>query len=332
MKIHIDSRPPLVKNLLFVEGFSRGGKLVLGNVINGFKDVEPIQYYGLLEHLPFLEKFGLLDRKTTKEIIKCEIDTHCYEMLIGRNFNHRKYDGSSIFKIHGYKNYLKRSLEEDRDKNLKKFNRDNAYSFFMMHELMPNIDIYFETFPDLKVISIKRNPIGIVYSWYQRGLLRRFGQDPKIFMIPIRGKAGPVPWYAYEFRDRYHTLSEIERVILSVKNLFDMYKNSYDKLSPKFKDQILFVSFEDFFHGHNINKIITRMGKFLGKKSIPKISSILKRVEMPKSGTHSSLCKTLKESFMCYDCKLKEIQKVASDKYLRILIQLTKDYEAGKTY
>ncbi|MDP3731067.1 MAG: hypothetical protein Q8R34_01060, partial [bacterium] len=104
-KISMDSRPSLVKNLLFVEGFSRGGKLVLGNIINGFEGVEPIQYYGLLEHIPFLEKFGLIDKKTAEEIIKCEIDTHCYEMLIGRNFNHRLSDGTSVYKVPKYKEY-----------------------------------------------------------------------------------------------------------------------------------------------------------------------------------------------------------------------------------
>jgi len=331
-KIVTDSRPPLVKNLLFVEGFSRGGKLLLGNIMNGFSGVEPIQYYGLLEHLPFLEKFGLIDKKTTQEIIRCEIDTHCYEMLIGRNFNYRRHDGSSIFKIPGHKKFLQRSSEKNTDKNLEKFHKDDSYSFFMMHELMPNIKIYFDIFPHLKVISIKRNPVGIVYSWYQRGLLRRFGQDPKIFMIPIKGKGGPVPWYAFEFKDIYYDISEIERVILSIKNLFDMYKNSYAKLSPKFRNRILLVPFEDFFSNHNTGKLINVIGQFLNKKPIPEMPSILKGVEAPRNGTHSKVCQTLKESLMCYDCKLREIEKIAPKKYFDILVKLKKEYETGKTY
>lgn len=331
-KISIDARPSLVKNLLLVEGFSRGGKLFLGNIINGFRDVEPIQYYGLLEHLPFLEKFGLIDKKTTRELIRCEIDTHCYEMLIGRNFNYRKYDGSSIFKIPGYKKYLQRSSAEDRDKNLKKFYEDNSYSFFMVHELIPNIKIYFETFPHLKVISIKRNPVGIVYSWFQRGLLRRFGQDPKIFMIPIKSQGGPIPWYIHQFKNIYHDLSEIERVILSIKNLFDMYKEAYDKLPAKSKNRILFVRFEEFFHSNHTAKLIKIIGQFLNKPALPAMPSILKKIEMPKNGLHSKACQTLQESLMCYDCKLTEIKKIASEKYFNMLIKLKKEYETGKTY
>src|SRR3989344_9604271 len=130
-KISIDSRPSLVKNLLFVEGFSRGGKLVLGNIVNGFEGIEPIQYYGLLEHIPFLENFKLIDKKTAQELIKCEIDTHCYEMLIGRNFNYRKFDASSIFNIPEYQKYLKRSSQEDREKSVAEFLKNEPYSFFM---------------------------------------------------------------------------------------------------------------------------------------------------------------------------------------------------------
>ena len=330
-KIQIDSKPPLVKNLLFVEGFGRGGKLVLGNVINGFDGVEPIQYYGLLEQLPFLEKFKLIDKKITQEIIRCEVDTHCYEMLIGRNFNHRKYDGTAIAKVPNYKKYLERSGEEDRDKNLKSFLKDNAYSFFMMHELMPNIKIYFETFPDLKVLSIKRNPVDIVYSWHKRDLGKRFGQDSKIFIVPIKGKGGPIPWYAHSFREQYYSLSDLDRIILCVQKLFAMYKNSYAKLPQKLKDRILFVTFEDLIFRHP-DQIIAKMGKFLQKKPLPEMASILKREDIPRKAAHGQQCPRLEEKFMCTECKAVELKKIASKKYFDGLIKLQKNYETGKTY
>ena len=62
IKFKIGSRAPLVKNLLLVEGPSRGGKFVVANVLTGFRGVEPIQYYDLLEHLPFLAKIGFIEK------------------------------------------------------------------------------------------------------------------------------------------------------------------------------------------------------------------------------------------------------------------------------
>lgn len=328
--VRLSSRIPLVKKLLFVEGFSRGGKLFLANVINGFKGVEPIQYDSLLEYLPIFEKFKLIEKKTAEELIRFEVDLHCYEMLIGRNFNHRIHDGSTIYQVPGYKNYLKRSREKDTDKNLKKFYKDGDFSFFMVHELIPNIKIYFDIFPQLKVISIKRNPVGLVYSWYQRGLLRRLDNDPKIFLIPLEGPDGPVPWYAHSFKNIYHRLPEMDRVILSIKSLFEMYKDSYDRLPAEFKKKILLVPFEEFFC--RTDKLVKTVRQFLRKKPRPEMPSILKKIEMPKNGTHSSDCRTLQESLMCYDCKLKEIKKTASKKYFSVLMKLKKEYEDGKTY
>ena len=115
MRISINKRPPFVKNILFAEGISRSGKLLLADLLACLEDVEPIQYYGLLEHVPFWVKFGIMKKDLAKELIKCEIDTHCYEMLIGRNLNYRIFDKSSIFKKPGYKKYIERSKQKDTD-------------------------------------------------------------------------------------------------------------------------------------------------------------------------------------------------------------------------
>ena len=314
-----------------MEGFARGGKLLLANIVNGFSGVEPIQLYGLLEFIPVLERFKLIDKKTAQEVIRCEIDTHCYEMLIGRNFNYRKFDGSTIFNIPEYQKYLQRSTEKDTDKNLGKFYKDNIYSFFIMHGLLPNIKIYFDTFPDLKVIHIRRNPVDLFYSWHKRNLPGRFGKDPKIFMIPIKGKKGPVPWYAYRFKDKYHTISENDRFVLCFSELFRMNKNSYDKLPLRFKNQILFVSYEELVF-HKTNTVVKSIGKFLKRAPLPEMESILKRENAPRNAAHNKKCRTLEERFMCSECKLREIKKVLSGKYLNILMGLKKKYEDGKIY
>ena len=331
MKNILDTRPPFVKNLLLVGGFSRGGKLLLANIINGFERVEPVQYHWYLEYLPFLEKFGLIDKKTAQELIRCGIDIHSYEMLIGRNLNHRIYDGSTIFKVPRYKEYLKRSKKKDTDAILKKFRRDNPYSFFMVHELMPNIKIYFDIFPHLKMIDIKRNPVDIVYAWYKRGLLRRLGKDPKIFMVLLKGKHGPMPWYAYGFKESYHLLSEVEKTILSIKTLFEMYKKSYTALPERFKKRILSVSFENLVF-NNTNEVIENIGTFLNRNTLPELKSILKREDVPRNAAHGKWCGKSEERFKCTDCKLEELKMLASVKYINMLTKLKNEYEAGQTY
>lgn len=271
--ISLGRKKPLVKNLLLIEGISRAGKFLLANLLHGFQGIEPVQYYGLLEHIPFLEKLGLINKKTAREILQCEIDSHCYEMLIGRNLNHRKTDKSSIFNIPNYEKYLKRCEEPDGDPAVEKFYNENLCSMFILHELMPNIKIYFDTFPKIKVISIERSPAYLVYSWYQRGLGKRFGNDPKLFSIPFQSKGLNVPWFAAGWEKRYLELSEMDRTIASIEWLVLASEKSYKKLDSKNKKKILFVSYEAILA--RTDKVIKKIAAFLGR---PVVKTIMDRI------------------------------------------------------
>jgi hypothetical protein len=309
MKMRLGKKPLLVKNLLLVEGITRAGKFLLANILNGFDGIEPVQLYGLLEQIPLWANFGLIDKNTAKEILKLEIDTHCYEMLIGRNLNYRTSDKSSVFNIPCFQKYLARSKEKNIDKIMEKYNREKPFSFFIMHELMPNISIYFETFPELKVVSMRRGPIDLVSSWYKRGAGRRYGTDPKVFKIPFKGKHGHTPW----FLPQWNELSEIDRIIFSIKKLFDMYEASYRHLSSKYKKKILLVSYEDLLN--NPKSVIGKLSNFLDKKPLSEMKLILKREKLPAT-----------EKLELKVQKLKEIKKIASKKYFNILIKMENKY------
>ena len=203
-KMTVGKRKVLVDNLLIIEGITRAGKFLLANLMPAFDGIEPIQYHGLLEEIPFLEKFGFIDRATAQEILRCEIDLHTYDMLIGRNLNHRKSDKSSIFNHPQSEAYLARTDEPDGDAAIRKFYKQNPYCLYIMHELMPNIGICFDTFPTMRVLSIRRSPLDLVYSWHCRGNGHRYGIDPKVFVITLDSPHGPIPWFAAEWKKNYY--------------------------------------------------------------------------------------------------------------------------------
>jgi hypothetical protein len=254
--IKIGKRTPLVENLLLIEGITRAGKFLLANILHGFRGVEPAQLCGLLENIPFLERLGLMDKKVAQEILRCEIDTHCYEMLIGRNLNHRLSDKSSIYHVPGYEKYLRRCKEPDGDWAVQKFHKENLYSSFIIHELMPNISIYFDTFPKLKVISIQRSPVYLVYSWYKRGFGKRFDGDPKLFSLLLQEKGRNIPLYAAGWGKQYLKLSGMDRCIAMIEWIILASKKSYDRLDLLVRKKILLVSYEG---------ILTRTDMVLGK-------------------------------------------------------------------
>lgn len=311
-RIKVGEKTPLVKDILIVEGISRSGKFLLANVLHGFKGVEHIQYYGLLEHIPFLEKFGLIERNTAKEILRCEIDSHCYEMLIGRNLNYRKADKSSIFNNPMSTNYLRRCGEPDGDVAIKKYNKEKLCSTFIAHELMPNIEIYFDTFPCLKVISILRSPVYLVHSWYNRGLGKRFGDDPKLFSIPLKEGKDNIPWFAVDWGKQFLKLSEMDRTIASIEWLINTSERTYRQLELKNRKKILYVSYEGLLM--ETNKTLKRIENFLGRPILKReMKIILKQEKLPNLNYSESkkdkLLVIKTKSSSLYFSKLMETEK-----------------------
>lgn len=311
--IRAGEKSPLVENLLIVEGITRVGKFLLANILSAFEDIEPPQYCVLLEQIPFLAAFGQIEENSAKQLIRCEIDMRCYEMLIGRNLNYRLFDKSSVYNIPNYAKFLKRAKNPDSKIALNNFYEQKAYSLFILHESMPNIKIYFETFPQMKCISLVRNPHDLAYSWYKRGLGKRWGEDPTLFQIPFaKNNSKPFPWFATGWEDLYLRLSDVDRVILSVKSLVQMSSDGYKKLPPEIKKRILIVSFENLTA--NPQQQIERISKFLGKKTLPQMKTILKRENLP-----AKLERSRKQ-------KLAELKELASKKYLDELLSLPANY------
>ncbi|OGD71822.1 hypothetical protein A3D09_01510, partial [Candidatus Collierbacteria bacterium RIFCSPHIGHO2_02_FULL_49_10] len=308
-------RKPLVTKLLLIEGISRSGKFLLSDLLAGFDGVEPVQTHVGVDHIPILTTFGLIEKAAAKEFLRCEIDVYCYEALIGRFLNHRKTDKSSIFKHPRYKEFLARADVLDPQVLVQKFIESGTYSLFIVHELMQHINLYFETFPQMKMLYLTRSPIDLVASWYQRGYGGdRIAKDPTFFMIPFSGKNGPVPWYALEFKDEFYRMTPMDRIIRSVEWFFVRNERAYQALPTKYRRRIIFVSFEELMI--RPLEAVAKLEKFLSKKALPVIRQILRREKLPNPGR-------LFEKQQ----KLKIIKKLASPKYYRGLLQLEGNYQ-----
>ena len=310
----IGSRKPFVKDLLFAEGITRSGKFLLANILSAFNGIEPAQSCRMLEMIPVFTKFGFIDKKTAGELLRCDIDIHCYEMYIGRNLNHRSSDKSSVFNHPRCTEFLKRCLMPDGDKALNRFYKEKPYSLFVMHETMPNIEIYFDLFPKLKIIHMKRSPMDLVFSLYKRGGGRRLNKDPRYWMIPFEEEKKFFPWYVYPHQKKYFKLSEMDRVALRVINLFKLYKNRLTTLPEKYRKKILTVSFESLIL--EPKKEVLRISSFLGGKPSSQMSSILRREGLRD-----------RSYFNSEDEKITEIKRLVSPEYFRVLFKLQEEYK-----
>lgn len=307
----INQRKTLVKHPLFIEGITRSGKFLLANLLAAFPQIEPPQYYGLLENIPYLVKAGLIESATAQNMLRCEVDFHFYEMLIGRNFNLRRSDKSSIYNHPQYRQLMNRSTDKNRDQLLKR-GKDH-HSLFVIHEGMSFMPFYFRALPKLRVLHITRNPIALVYSWYQRGLGKRWGKDPLLFQLALDYQGQPVPWFALDWAAEYRRLSPMNRVIRSIIYLERAAKTSYQKLPSQRQHRILRISYESLVS--QPSEVIKRMEKFLRITVSPDIQKILRREKLPNPQAED------------VTAKLQFIKHKADSQLLQQLVAIA-DYEA----
>ena len=278
MKTHqiAPRRKELIKNLVLLEGHTRAGKFLLGKILDGFEKVEHFQYVGLMEQLPFLQRLGFMTRDAAVSLLKITVDENAYHLRLGRNLNFRHGDHSSLLNSFEMSRYLQRSFAADGNGLLKEMKEDGRHSVFIAHETLPNIDLFFEAFPKIKIISVQRHPVDIIYSWWKRQWCLREPYDPLYFQSCIKVGENSIPWFAYDWSAEYVRMSRpIDRIIKSVKKLEEMARVNYCLLSRKQQRRILFITHEQLIE--DSWKTVDKIGKFLEINSTDFMGVILER-------------------------------------------------------
>ena len=284
----------------------------------GIEGIEHFQYLGLFEHIPCLVRFNLMDKAIASAILQCQIDNHVYDYMVGRSLNFRFDDQSSLFKDPHLKKHLIRMLSGDQDDAVKRIRNENNYFPFVVHETFPNIKLFFGIYPKLKIVHTERDPVDLVYSWYKRGWANRWGLDVKDFSVSIAGPSGPIPWFAYEFKDEYNKMNEIDRIISSLSFILTKSREVYSQLSDEQKQRICTIKFESLLT--NTDEVVEKLSKFFCVKIMDDIDIIKSREHLPLSAPEKS----------CSE-KISFIRKNASPSLFEILTQLKEKYKSNES-
>jgi len=313
-EIFVPRDKPLAKNIIFIDGISRTGKFFLGKVVSGFKKMEYLQYAPVLEHISFIQRLGCINEDAAISLLQANVDEHTYNMRIGRNLNLRFDDASSIHNSLKINEYLMQSLTSLGEKVIDDIKNKNNMPLFILHHSLPNINIFFKTFADLRWINLIRHPIDIIHSWYLRGWGRRSVFDPLSFELIIKGPGQPVPWYAYGWEEEYEKSSEIDRVIKSIHRLTEMCIQSYQSLTKEQKRQMTFVRYENMVE--HTSKEIKSLCSFLGTEPSGDIPVVLAREKCPQEIP----LERRKQ-------KMEDIKNIASKEAFNLMMSLVSEYE-----
>lgn len=273
-------RPQYVKELVLVDGMTRAGKFLLGHIVGSMEGLEFMQYPPLLENALYLTRLGKLDLDTAQMLVKTDIDLNTYNMMVGRGLNGRVYDSSCIYKAADFGRFLARTTEVDPDVLVRDFQAQNRLPLYIGHESLCNGRTLFTIYPEVRLISLQRDPISLISSWYKRGWGRRFGVDPKSMAVGFKTQFGPVPWFALNWEPSYTSMSEMDRVVKSMEALFMLAKQEYEALDSGQKARVHFVAFDDILL--TPSKVVSGLTHYLNRKPLENMSAILARERVPR--------------------------------------------------
>jgi len=307
-------RAPFNQKIIFVDGLGRSGKFMLTPIIASLDKIEHYQMRWLIEQIPVYHELKHLTLNGAITLLRTEIELLFYDNLIGRNLNCRKDDGTSIFNSKNPKKYQQRMKSKnitDVDKNL-----PDSSLLFMTHEIMTHPILFFKAFPQLKIIHIKRHPIDVVSSWIKKHTPEMI-YNRRNAMTLIQNHKDIYPWAMSNCLNTLHHLSHVDRTIKRFSIMNNKINNIESQLDDSIRKNICTIYFEDMVTAPKKNlKIISQ---FLNTNPTDYTSTVLEKERCPR-----------KLNLNNRGIKFKKIEKIASKKYLNILISLSEEYENEK--
>ena len=97
-KINRFSKPlDLANNIVFLDGITRSGKLLLGTLVSSFNRMESFELGESFEHFMAALRLKRTSIDFSKAFLGIYLNQTLYNKMISRNANFRKNDKSSIF-------------------------------------------------------------------------------------------------------------------------------------------------------------------------------------------------------------------------------------------
>ena len=274
-------RAHFVKNLITVTGTTQSGKSLIGPIICSFKGAENYRTDFVLEQIPMLHHLGLISDQVAIFMLRYGIELMQHDNMIGRNSNFRFSDFSSIWKTNDPSEFFKRLTMPEGKDVYKRLEKEPPLFVLNFHNGVIFSSLFFQAFPDQKILNIVRNPIDVAFAWYNKdyGKLQTYA-TPRISTLTYNYKNKLLPYYAKGWEDEYLDIGEMDRVIGMLYNVHMMHIKSYNNLKEEDKNNILIIEFDDF--ALNTEKNINEISSFLNASQTIHTSLVCQREKVPR--------------------------------------------------
>jgi len=318
-KIKLVRKNILLREFVIIDGIGSSGKAMLSHIVASFKRVEKMRLDILFDTIPRLYMLKKISHDAAVTLMQIEADMQFYHTMMSRSVNFRFKDGTGVFQNPFPLRYLWRLFMKERGPVISRIKKTNPIFQEMTHDGLTNANILFDAFEKIQfhIIYIARDPVEIIYDWYQRGFGTRIGTDPQEFQFSYEYKENIVPLYAYGWEKEYLSSNPMDRNIGMVKQHFENNIKSYNELQSERKAKVLFVFFDELVTDPML--ISKKIAAFIGTVITSCTKKTYRRENCPRISIAEN--KLHKKQF---------IERHSSKEYRTMLEELIQKYENFK--
>jgi hypothetical protein len=268
--------------ILIVDGQGRSGKNLVSVLLTSMNRVEKMRLDSNFDYIPRYYFSKNMSREAAVVALHLEADEKYYYNSISRDVNFRPADYSGVLKQGNWLKYFIRLFLPADEKALERIINESPIFQEMTHDALHVAEIYFQAFSSrLKLIHVFRDPVENILEQHKRGFGARIGSDPREFQLTYGWNGYEIPLTAIGREDEYLNGNSIERLVVMVDNMFRANLAGFYALDEIFKNQVMFIEFEDLVTEPEI--YLQNLEKFIGEKFKRSLRRILKREKCPRS-------------------------------------------------
>lgn len=306
-------------DIVFVDGHGGTGKVLISVVISSFKDVEKHIEDEMVYIISRLYRLNKITEDAAIVFLRIVLDRRLIYLMLSRQINIKRKEVMSVFKNPFFIKYLKRLFIYDKKEVYKEIEDKKPILQNMTQNAIYDIDLHLKAFGDrLKLIYINRHPVDVIYDMYNRRFLDNIGEDSGNIRLTYDWKGEDIPIFMKKWKPHLFEMNDMDKVINWIYDLTISDTMTFNKLSKKEKEHIMFIDFDEF-----VTKpipICKDIEKFIGKDMTFKTKGILKREKCPRR---------LKQKER--DIKKKFIRECCGDVSMKLLDKLIDIYEKKKS-
>ena len=269
----------LLEKLFIVDGVGRSGKVLLADILSCFSTVEVQQFDEFIEYISLAFHYDKISEDIAQSILKTQLDTQLYNLMIGRSLNSRPTDSTSYYRYHSPEKYTARTTSPDGTVIAKRVSIESPIYLIWTHDLIYKSKLMFKTFGNkITYFYLNRNPIDIVYEWDLKNFGGRIGEDPTELQYLIKYQKEALPEMISGWEKTFICLNPLEKI---VQMIYCCFKRNIAAIKlNKNRKNLVIINFEDLVTQTDF--VINRIRKIIKLEPLAALKPTLVRENCPR--------------------------------------------------